>query len=1091
MLTLNDGRSELWQWDTGRALTVDADCSQVHFSNKVFGRSIDVDVVDGVADIPDILLQTDKDLNVWVFVGTAENGYTKISKTFKVNRRNKPSDYVFTPPDQTSLEEIKERIDALEEKQDPDAIKNAVEDYLEQNPVEVPVQSVNGRTGEVKLTAKDLGAISQDDLQEATNEALAQAKASGEFDGKDGQDGQDGYTPQKGVDYFDGRPGKDGADGEPGQPGKDGNPGKDGVSATHKWSGTTLTITSASGTSSADLKGDKGDKGDTGPQGPQGEKGDTGQKGEQGAQGPAGADGKTAYQYAVEGGYTGTEAEFTAKMAAEIPAVDDTLTASGKAADAAVVGARLDSLSEEIANIPSGKDGADGQDGITPTIGDNGNWYLGETDTGVKAKGENGNDGKGIKSISRTSGTGAAGTTDTYTITYTDDATSTYTVYNGKDGTNGTPGTSVTVKSVTESTADGGSNVVEFSDGKTLTVKNGNAGTPGKDGYTPVKGKDYFDGEDYVLTDTDKEEIAEKVPIVKVPGKPVFANGTSEMTDTDEVYVNLETGTFWRYAETTVTKEVTKTDTIVATDENQYQDGYRLGSSGDAFNVAAGYHITPLIDLAKAEYDGKTIQLHLEGCQYASEATYAYYIQCRIYGLDMTVLALRPYTAETKESASYIMGCTNGITVDYISETEATITIANPTYGAENIAIGYIRFCGKGAVTNSNIYITYTATETVVESAWVDTGISYSSNTGDEETAAKVAWLNNEGADPKTVTLLPADVLAFYNSAAYPDDDYTVTHLEKITYPYRADIPVPYTVKWNYNESAMRTTVAVDTRAIGTVNAYTLRTYDATGLNKFPIYNLLPNKTYYYKVTHVLSDGSLVEAKSGSFTTSSETWRLLYIDGTQNVRDLGGWTGLNGKKVKYGKIIRGAALNDSSIPELLLTGKGWRSFGELAIQAELNLGAADTETSIAANCVYKNIAYTNYAIAITGETYRVQFKEVLEWIVDCLTASKPVYMHCQGGCDRTGTLSFQLLGLLGVSESDLSKEYELSSFSNIGLGRLRTTTKAVDTYDYVGMVEALKAYSGDTVVDKFYDFATTGCGISEDTITNFRNLMLE
>ena len=106
MLTLNDGRSELWQWDTGRTLAVDADCSQVHFSNKVFGRSIDVDVTDGVAIIPDILLQTDKDLNVWAFVGTAENGYTKISKTFKVNRRNKPSDYVFTPVEQTTIAEI-------------------------------------------------------------------------------------------------------------------------------------------------------------------------------------------------------------------------------------------------------------------------------------------------------------------------------------------------------------------------------------------------------------------------------------------------------------------------------------------------------------------------------------------------------------------------------------------------------------------------------------------------------------------------------------------------------------------------------------------------------------------------------------------------------------------------------------------------------------------------------------------------------------------------------------------------------------------------------------------------------------------------
>ena len=192
MLDLNDGRDELWQWDTGRTLIVDADCSQVHFSNKVFGRSIDVNVAYGVAIIPDVLLQTDKDLNVWAFSGTAENGYTKISKTFKVNRRNKPADYVFTPADQTTLEQIQEKIDYLESIQDPDAIKNAVNDYLEQNPVEAPVQSVNGKTGAVKLNAIDVGAISQDNLQDATDKALAQAKASGEFDGADGAPGPQG-----------------------------------------------------------------------------------------------------------------------------------------------------------------------------------------------------------------------------------------------------------------------------------------------------------------------------------------------------------------------------------------------------------------------------------------------------------------------------------------------------------------------------------------------------------------------------------------------------------------------------------------------------------------------------------------------------------------------------------------------------------------------------------------------------------------------------------------------------------------------------------------------------------------------------------
>lgn len=51
-----------------------------------------------------------------------------------------------------------------------------------------------------------------------------------------------------------------------------------------------------------------------------------------------------------------------------------------------------------------------------------------------------GEDGRGIASIIRTSGNGAAGTTDTYTITYTDGTTSTYTVRNGSDGRDGDKG---------------------------------------------------------------------------------------------------------------------------------------------------------------------------------------------------------------------------------------------------------------------------------------------------------------------------------------------------------------------------------------------------------------------------------------------------------------------------------------------------------------------------------------------------------------------------------------------------------------------------------------------------------------------------
>jgi len=40
-----------------------------------------------------------------------------------------------------------------------------------------------------------------------------------------------------------------------------------------------------------------------------------------------------------------------------------------------------------------GRDGTNGTDGITPTIGANGNWWIGETDTGVPARGQDGADG--------------------------------------------------------------------------------------------------------------------------------------------------------------------------------------------------------------------------------------------------------------------------------------------------------------------------------------------------------------------------------------------------------------------------------------------------------------------------------------------------------------------------------------------------------------------------------------------------------------------------------------------------------------------------------------------------------------------------
>ena len=78
-----------------------------------------------------------------------------------------------------------------------------------------------------------------------------------------------------------------------------------------------------------------------------------GQKGDKGDTGATGANGKSAYAYAVEGGYTGTEEEFAAKLAAEKFANPNALTFTG-----AVTGS-YDGSEAVTVEIPSGGGGSE------------------------------------------------------------------------------------------------------------------------------------------------------------------------------------------------------------------------------------------------------------------------------------------------------------------------------------------------------------------------------------------------------------------------------------------------------------------------------------------------------------------------------------------------------------------------------------------------------------------------------------------------------------------------------------------------------------------------------------------------------------
>lgn len=110
----------------------------------------------------------------------------------------------------------------------------------------------------------------------------------------------------------------------------------------------------------------------------------------------------------------------------------------------------VDSAIEAVSKLP-GPPGAPGKDGVNGADGADGGYYAPSvTADGVLSwaaskpdmppvqsaniKGTPGENGRGIVSVARTTGDGLAGTVDTYTITYTDGTTSTFTVRNGANG---------------------------------------------------------------------------------------------------------------------------------------------------------------------------------------------------------------------------------------------------------------------------------------------------------------------------------------------------------------------------------------------------------------------------------------------------------------------------------------------------------------------------------------------------------------------------------------------------------------------------------------------------------------------------------
>ncbi len=255
------------------------------------------------------------------------------------------------------------------------------------------------------------------------------------------------------------------------------------------------------------------------------------------------------------------------------------------------------------------------------------------------------------------------------------------------------------------------------------------------------------------------------------------------------------------------------------------------------------------------------------------------------------------------------------------------------------------------------------------------------------------------------------------------------------------------------------------------------RVLEFTSDQKIEIDYLEVNTKYYYKIMALPTDYSV----GGSFTTAN-TPRILNIDGIYNVRDIGGWKTVDGKVIRQGLLYRGTELDGQVNSDYTLTEKGKNvMLNILNIKFDMDL-RYPTDNKFNVNALGNSVTRKYYQVSAYDEIFTAQGKETTRVVFADLAKPEnyPIYMHCTHGADRAGTMCYLLEALLGLSEENLEREYELSTLYYTHISRdLLSTLKA-----------GLMRYEGNNLQQKTENYLLS-IGVTKDEIKTIKDIFLE
>ncbi len=296
--------------------------------------------------------------------------------------------------------------------------------------------------------------------------------------------------------------------------------------------------------------------------------------------------------------------------------------------------------------------------------------------------------------------------------------------------------------------------------------------------------------------------------------------------------------------------------------------------------------------------------------------------------------------------------------------------------------------------------------------------------------------------------------------------------------------PAGITLDWNFSGERGEITYSVEW---GTDPELTDAAKCTVPHSAHTLYNLEIGETYYWRANAEYKDGRVISTPVSRFTVEPLTPRVLYVPNMGNVRDLGGRIGLEGRIVPQNKIFRNTGLNENSADGKVpgpprFTDEGRRVLTEeMKIKTELDLRSLGETAGMTVSPLGESVKYINISSTCYGASFsRTGLENYAQLFpIFCDENNYPIDFHCIAGADRTGTLAYILLAILGVDQEEIIRDYTFTSFMY---------TRGVDLADSIAA--GLEKYGpGEPVIRQAERFLLDA-GITPAQIMAFRNIML-